>query len=163
MAIPCSVHFQKVDETGVHALYVPPGSVWKPQETVSRSEHTVRKMSCRSINGDAVSCSHHRELSSSTRLGMLYPRNLRERQHSSAVVRSRADIRDATFVTDQSSRANANRVEQQNMAIDHSVICINVGSSVVWEMSGGARPIYRSVSMETRLSLHRQFPFHAKG
>ncbi|CDJ28973.1 uncharacterized protein EMH_0002640 [Eimeria mitis] len=133
ISIPCDIHFQRADESGLHALYVPPSSLWSP----SRRWHSgpqSRRLFSRARRSSWLASGGSKRLSSDHEVYTL--------QGSGALEQPRRGA--AQFRNSYTERSIS---ALQSMTVDNSVICIIQGSSIVWELKDGVYPIYVTDSL----------------
>ncbi|XP_026190235.1 uncharacterized protein LOC113146601 [Cyclospora cayetanensis] len=126
LEVPCRIYFQRADQAGLHALYAPPSSLWAP--TKWRAGGTDQRLlawsrrSSRHTKASAKSLPRGQEASQVGEIEELQQQNVLRRLGSSW-------------------RQSFN-FELQSMAVNNSVTCILVGSSIVWELKDGVYPVY---------------------
>ena len=130
--IPCKIHFQRADQTGLHGLYVPPNSLWSPSRKLRNETPTRRRFSwARRSSWHAKSTTRGTDLE----------------QESSATGDSgiSQQLR-RSFLRLRNNSMQTSISDIQSMTVTNTVICIIQGSSIVWELKDGVYPIYVQVS-----------------
>lgn len=125
--VPCNIYFQRADQLGLHSLYVPPPSVWTPTQIHANSASPRRLLAW---NRRSMRASQRKFRNSSQNL---------EGFKLSGQRRPKAGRSGFT-------REPANGSAMQSMAVDNSLTCMLLGSSIIWELSDGVYPIYVKVS-----------------
>lgn len=146
LPVPCSIHFQRADQLGLHSLYVPPPSLWTPVR--SRQGITLAR---RLLAGKQRSWQEAR-----AGPGDMAPVNDSYGMPGRGVPQRKIQRRSVT------SRRQPLRAELQAMGVDNSVICITLGSSIVWELQDGVYPVYVEVGWLLR-TLKQLQPFISVG
>ncbi|KAL8273758.1 hypothetical protein Esti_002358 [Eimeria stiedai] len=121
--VPCNVHFQRADKAGLHALYAPPPALWTPASELRSSNDKSKHQTY-----------FHKVGKSRLRFA---PANLPENQMIDANVGGRQ----------KNLRQQLLRSELQAKAVDNSLLCVTVGSTIVWQLQDGAYPVYLEDSL----------------
>ncbi|CDI84633.1 hypothetical protein, conserved [Eimeria praecox] len=133
ISIPCKIHFQRADKSGLHGLYVPPSSLWSPSRSLRDGAQTRRPLSWTRRSSWRAKDSNRgtglkQDALASGDLGT-------PQQPRRGVVQPRDNTMQPSIST------------LQSMAVDNSIICIIQGSSIVWELKDGVYPIYVQESL----------------
>ncbi|CDJ50229.1 hypothetical protein, conserved [Eimeria brunetti] len=133
ISIPCSFHFQRADASGLHALYVPPSSLWSPSRSWQDGRRTRRALSwARRSSWHANGTARKMGLENG---GLALKESGTPQQQHAAVAQFRDSPRQPSIT------------RLQSMTVDNSVICLIKGSSIVWELNDGVYPIYVQESL----------------
>lgn len=132
ISIPCKIHFQRADKSGLHGLYVPPSSLWSPSRSWRSGKQTRRPLawarrSSWKTNGTTLGIASEQD-------GFAFGDSEMHQQPRRAGKQFRDSARQPSLS------------ELQSMIVDNSVICVVQGSSIVWELKDGVYPIYIKVS-----------------
>ncbi|KAL8424659.1 hypothetical protein Efla_006444 [Eimeria flavescens] len=131
LPIPCNIYFQRVDAEGLHSLYVPPSTLWTPHRSFygSARKYMVSK---KSESRDSL---------------------LRGNYLNQWRARVPARLLTAAFSDRKTNRRlmepwrYQHLSEMQLLVIDNSLLCVTVGSSIVWELQDSAFPVYLEASL----------------